>query len=111
MHLVTNPSSNIRGNSLPAEGFVRLKQIIGDPKANPPIPAIIPVGKSTWWAGVRTGRFPQPIHLGPATTVWRVRAIRDLIQCLESAGTDGKTINGEIKREGWTETRGGPEEG
>ena len=46
---------------LPETGFVRLKQIIGDPTAKPPILPIIPVGKSTWWAGVASGRFPAPV--------------------------------------------------
>lgn len=32
---------------------------------------IIPVGKSTWWAGVKTGRYPAPVHhLGPRITAW-----------------------------------------
>jgi hypothetical protein len=33
---------------LPETGFVRLRQIIGDPRAAPPIPPVIPVDKSTW---------------------------------------------------------------
>jgi prophage regulatory protein len=69
------PTSNI----LPASGFVRLSHIIGNPKTYPPIPAIIPVSKSTWWAGVKSGRFPKPIKLGPRTTAWRVEDIRNLI--------------------------------
>ena len=61
-------------------GYLRLRQIIGDPKADPPIPAIIPVGKSTWWAGVKSGRYPQPVKsLGPRITAWRVEDIRRLI--------------------------------
>lgn len=66
-------------NQLPETGFLRLPQIIGDPKAVPPIPPIIPVKKSCWWDGVRTGRFPKPIKLGPRVTVWRVEDIRALI--------------------------------
>ncbi len=65
---------------LPETGFVRLQSIIGDPKSNPPVPAIIPVSKSTWWAGVKSGRFPEPIKLGPRITVWRVEDIRELIE-------------------------------
>lgn len=65
--------------TLPETGFVRLPSIIGDAKTDPPIPAIIPVSKSTWWAGVKSGRFPKPIKLGPRITVWRVEDIRDLI--------------------------------
>ena len=64
---------------LPETGFVRLSNIIGDSKSNPPTPAIIPVSKSTWWAGVKSGRFPRPIKLGPRITAWRVEDIRKLI--------------------------------
>ena len=70
-------------NDLPQIGYVRLPQIIGAPKAKPPIPALIPVGKSTWWAGVKSGRFPKPIKLGPRITAWRVEDIRDLIRRLQ----------------------------
>lgn len=67
---------------LPETGFLNLRQIIGNPKANPPTPALIPVGKTTWWEGVKTGRFPKPVKLGPKTTVWRVEEIRALIDRL-----------------------------
>lgn len=67
-------------NSLPETGYVRLHQIIGNSKANPSIPPIIPVSKSTWWAGIKDGRFPQPVKLGPRTTAWRVSDIRKLIE-------------------------------
>ena len=64
---------------LPDTGFVRLWQIIGDPTADPPIPPIIPVKKSCWWAGVKWGRFPKPVKPGPRVTAWRVENIRALI--------------------------------
>lgn len=65
--------------TLPEIGFLRLNQIIGDDRQTPPIPALIPVKKSTWWAGVKCGRFPKPVKLGPRTTAWRVEDIRKLI--------------------------------
>ncbi|WP_404355566.1 helix-turn-helix transcriptional regulator [Methylotuvimicrobium sp. KM1] len=65
--------------TLPAEGFVRLNQIIGDKKANPPIPALIPISRSTWLSGVETGRFPKPVRLGKRTVAWRISDIRKLI--------------------------------
>ena len=65
---------------LPETGFLRLSQIIGNRKAKPPIPALIPVSKSTWWAGVSSGRFPKPIKLGLRITAWRVEDIIALIQ-------------------------------
>ena len=71
--------------NVPLVGFLRLFQIIGDPAADPPIPAIIPVSASTWWAGVKSGRFPHPVKLGPRMTAWKVEDIRDLIDRLSSA--------------------------
>lgn len=63
--------------------FLRLKQIVGDFKTDPPIPSLIPIGRSSWWAGVKAGRYPQPIKLGPRTTAWRERDIVALIERLE----------------------------
>jgi len=70
-------------DTLPEMGFIRLAQIIGNKKSNPPIPAIIPVSKSTWWAGVKTGRFPKPVYsLGSRITAWRIEDIRNLIETI-----------------------------
>ncbi len=57
--------------ALPEKGFVRLPQIL----------AVIPIGKSSWWAGVRDGRYPAPVPNNPfgRVTVWRAEAIRDLL--------------------------------
>ena len=70
---------------IPETGFLRLWQIIGNPKANPPIPPIIPVSKSSWWAGVRSQKFPKPLKLGERTTVWRVEDVRALIAAMPPA--------------------------
>ena len=64
-------------NQLPETGFLRLPQIIGDPAKG--LPPLIPVKKSTWWQGVKTGRFPQPVKLGPRVTAWRVEDLRTFI--------------------------------
>ena len=67
-------------NILPETGYVRLSQIIGNPKANPPIPPIIPVSRSTWLEGVKTGRYPKAVKLSPRVVVWRAADIRALIE-------------------------------
>lgn len=67
---------------IPETGFLRLPQIIGNPKAEPPIPAIVPVCKSRWYAGIKAGRFPAPIKLGPRTSAWRVEDIRKLCESM-----------------------------
>jgi predicted DNA-binding transcriptional regulator AlpA len=58
---------------LPQSGFVRLPGILAP---NGPIP----VSKSTWWAGIKDGRYPKPVKLGPRITAWRVEDIRALIK-------------------------------
>jgi hypothetical protein len=67
-------------NALPAQGFVRLKQIIGDPKATPPLPPIIPVSRATWYAGMKAGRYPKPVPLGARARGYRVEEIRALLE-------------------------------
>lgn len=70
-------------HALPETGYLRLRDIIGRPatKTDPGIPALVPVSASTWWAGVRSGRYPQPTRaLGQRITAWRVEDIRALIE-------------------------------
>jgi predicted DNA-binding transcriptional regulator AlpA len=56
-------------NKLPETGYLRLKEVL----------KIIPVSKSTWWAGIKTGRFPKGIKLSERITAWRVEDIRELV--------------------------------
>lgn len=65
--------------TLPETGFLRLPQIIGNAKAIPPIPALIPVSKTTWWQGVKSGKFPKAVKLGARTTAWRIEDINAYI--------------------------------
>ena len=71
----------MRHNNLPETGYLRLTQIIGDKKAG--TPPIIPVSKSTWWQGVKTGRYPQPIKISERCTAWHIEDIRTLLASLE----------------------------
>ncbi|MHA7859443.1 MAG: helix-turn-helix transcriptional regulator [Henriciella sp.] len=60
-------------DTFPRSGLLRLRQILA-----PDGP--IPVSKSTWWAGVKDGRFPQPVKLGARVTAWRAEDIWMLIE-------------------------------
>lgn len=60
-------------DDLPPTGFLRLASILAP--AGP-----IPVSKSTWWLGVKLGRYPAPVKLGPRITAWRAEDIRALIE-------------------------------
>jgi predicted DNA-binding transcriptional regulator AlpA len=57
-------------SSIPSTGFMRLPAVL----------AVIPVSKSTWWAGVKTGRYPKAVKLGERITAWRAEDIRTLIE-------------------------------
>ena len=63
-------------------GFLRLKHIIGDPKAKPPIPGLIPISKSAWYQGIADGIYPPPVKLSARTSAWRAEDINTLIEKL-----------------------------
>jgi predicted DNA-binding transcriptional regulator AlpA len=57
-------------HGIPETGFVRLSQIM----------EVIPLGKTSWWAGVKSGRFPKPIKLSERCTAWKAEDIHGLIK-------------------------------
>lgn len=63
--------------TIPVQGLLRLPQVL----------SMIPVSKSAWWEGGRTGRYPKPVKLGPRTTVWRAE---DIAAFIESLGCQGE---------------------
>lgn len=67
-------------SQLPTTGFVRLPQIL----------AHIPVSRSTWWAGCKSGKYPQPIKLSENITAWKAEDIRALIAELSNESGTGE---------------------
>ncbi|WP_236775616.1 helix-turn-helix transcriptional regulator [Agrobacterium tumefaciens] len=63
----------------PLTGFVRLNQIVGP---NGPLP----ISKSGFWAGVKSGKFPKPLKVSPRVTVWKAEDIHDLLREIERGG-------------------------
>lgn len=61
--------------SLPETGFIRLSAVL----------RLIPIGKTSWWNGVRKGLFPKSVKLGTKTTAWRAEDIKTLIEKLSHA--------------------------
>ncbi len=59
-------------HTIPETGFVRLPQVL----------AVIPVGKTCWWEGVKTGRYPKPVKLSKRCTAWKAEDIHALIRRL-----------------------------
>lgn len=66
----TNPMECIMFESLPTTGYVRLPVVL----------KVYPVSKSTWWAGIKSGKYPAGIKLSERVTAWKVEDIRALIQ-------------------------------
>lgn len=58
--------------TIPETGFVRLSQIL----------VVIPLGKTSWWEGVKSGRFPPPVKLSARCTAWKAEDIHHLIKQL-----------------------------
>lgn len=63
-----------------ALGYLRLWQIIGDRKRG--IEPLLPIGRSSWFAGIKAGKYPAPIKLGERTTAWKKSDILALIDHL-----------------------------
>ena len=63
-------------SQLPTTGFVRLPQVLTH----------IPVSRSTWWAGVKSGKYPAPVKLGENITAWKAEDIHALIAKLAGQG-------------------------
>ena len=55
--------------TIPQTGFVRLSQVL----------EVIPLSKTSWWRGVKSGRFPKPVKLSERCTAWKAEDIRALI--------------------------------
>jgi hypothetical protein len=62
-------------DSLPATGYVRIRQLVGDPATGRP--GLIPISRASIWRLVKAGKFPAPIKLSDKITVWRVEDIRE----------------------------------
>lgn len=75
-----SPELSFVFDDLPDSGFIRLNQLISL--------AVTPFSASTVWRRVKEGTFPQPVRISPQVTAWRVREIRDWLECPGSYVSD-----------------------
>ena len=59
---------------LPETGFLRLADVL----------RFVPVCRTAWYNGVRSGEFSQPVALGKRARGYRAQDIRDLIDRLNA---------------------------
>jgi prophage regulatory protein len=62
-------------STLPPEALIRLPDVL----------RLFPVSKSTWWAGVKEGTYPQPVKLGARAVGWPLGSVLDLTRGREAA--------------------------
>jgi prophage regulatory protein len=51
------------------QGYLRLPEVL----------RLFPVSKSTWWAGIKVGKYPPGIKLSARVTAWRRADIQALL--------------------------------
>ena len=56
--------------STPCTGLLRLPQVL----------KLFPVGRSTFWAGIKAGKYPKPHKLSARCVAWLERDIQALIE-------------------------------
>ncbi|NTW89270.1 MAG: AlpA family phage regulatory protein [Desulfobulbaceae bacterium] len=67
-------------HSLPETGFIRLPQLL----------AVLPISKSTFWAGLKSGRYPlTPVKLSERCTAFRVEEVKALLEHLANQAACG----------------------
>ena len=87
---------------LPATGYIRQSQIIGEPAVSPEqaeanrvrgkgprrprpgIAPILPVSSATFWRMVKSGHFPSPQKLSERVTAWKCEAVRQFLDAQAS---------------------------
>ena len=57
--------------------YLRLKQIVAPH-------GLLPISASTWWQGVKEGRYPQPVKLSKRVTAWNGEDIADFLERLQA---------------------------
>jgi len=73
----TPDATRFKPPDFPAKGYVRLKQILA------PL-GPLPISRSGFWAGVKSGRFPQPRKISSRVTVWHAEDIHALLAKIDT---------------------------
>lgn len=74
----TTLSQAPRFPNLPPTGFVRLPVVL----------QLFPVSRSAWWAGIKAGRYPPGVKIGPRTTAWSTSSLLELFSRFGGEGQD-----------------------
>lgn len=62
--------------------YLRIWHILGDKKACPPIKPLLPISRSSFYAGIKAGIYPAPVKLSKRCVAWRVEDIEKLLRTI-----------------------------
>ena len=61
-------------------GYLRLPDVL----------KVFPVSKSTWWAGIKDGKYPKPVKLSTRVSAWKTEDIYALVADASCCGNAAK---------------------
>jgi prophage regulatory protein len=70
-------------STIPAEGFVRVSQLLGCRRRG--LPGILPISRSGLYLWIREGRWPAPVRLGPKVIAWPAQQIREALEDMKGS--------------------------
>jgi len=75
--------STDRSKQSSTDRLIRLKEVLEH----------LPISKSTWWEGVRTGRYPKSVKLGRRVSCWR---LADILALVNEGAVPTQSTPGEV---------------
>ena len=51
----------------------------------PDVLLLYPVSRSSWYQGIKAGKYPPPVKIGPRSSAWRLSDINKLIEDVGAA--------------------------
>ena len=76
-----NEETQSVGSESAAVRLLRLPQVL----------QYFPISRSAWWAGIKDGRYPRPLKIGPRCVAWR---FEDVVALVEACAAAGGTVGG-----------------
>lgn len=62
-------------NNFAPDALLRLKDVL----------RLFPVSRSTWYAGIKSGIYPEQLKLGARSAAWRYSDIRQLVESVSNS--------------------------
>lgn len=68
-----NIKTDMHSRQLPLLGYLRLPEVL----------EVFPVSRASWYAGVKSGKYPKGVKLSARCTAWSAESLRELFERLE----------------------------